>query len=125
MRNKIHFWILILGMLVSAVVTAGPAVEKDAHRNRFRQAASWDTTLVPEMAQPPARQEQVEVTGASYPGLDISLPGINERLAIAPHAFVVPTHDPRYYQEGGLVLNYLGITKPTGQIVSVGVPTSK
>ena len=70
----------------------------------------------------PETQEKVEVTAPEYPGLNIELPTLDERLSVARArpGLITPTHTPNYYQ-GGQILTFWGVPMDSGQLLSLPV----
>lgn len=71
---------------------------------------------------PPKQQEFVEVTAPDYPGLKLELPSLKNLISVRKSMIVFPTHDPAYYQEGGMILSYWGFPMASSQVISTAVP---
>ena len=79
-----------------------------------------ESNYAPEDA--PKQQEYVEVTAPEYPGLKLELPSLKNLISVGKSMIVFPTHDPAYYQEGGMILSYWGFPMASSQIISTAVP---
>ena len=72
----------------------------------------------------PSQQEFMEVSAPAYPGLKLDLPSLKNRIVVAKRNHAYPTHDPKYYQNGGMILAYWGFPMVTGEIFSTAIPYS-
>jgi hypothetical protein len=73
---------------------------------------------------PAKKEEYIEVESQAYPGLNFDLPQLDQMIGIQKYRVYPPHHSAQYYEKGGNpVLDYFGVTAPSGQLFSVPVPT--
>ena len=123
-------------ILVSAILAFAPALT--AEEKALRDAKDYngssaivypddpsesllmDSQYAPKNGR--SQQEYVEVTAPDYPGLKFDLPSLRNLITVPRQSAAYPTHDPSYYQEGGMILAYWGFPMPSSQIISTAVP---
>ena len=66
------------------------------------------------------KQEHIEVSANEYPGLEMDLPALKERLQVPKPKFLTPPRTPEYFQ-GGQILSYWGFPMDSGQLGSLPV----
>ena len=66
-------------------------------------------------------QEEVEVTAPEYPGLNIELPTLAERLKMPKPQFLRPSRTTAYYQQGGQILSFWGIPMDSSELISTSL----
>jgi hypothetical protein len=119
---KLVFAILIT-ILLTSHLQADEQKEAQTIYPAYLHQLSFDLKLIPEFASKAQFEEVVEVNSELYPGLDLELTLPDERLSFQKFELTAPVKGPSYFQPGGNVMYYYGIYSPSGQLVSLPVPS--
>lgn len=68
------------------------------------------------------KQEFMEVSAPAYPGLTMSPLSLQKLITPPGQLRLIPSRDPKYYQNGGMILARWGFPMPASQIFSTTVP---